>query len=440
EPFGYLIKPFEPRVLRTTIESALYKHCMEKRLKKYQNNLEKKVAERTQELSEANTKLKTEIAERKLAEEHIRKLHRVVEQSPSVVMITDMDGNIEYVNPKFTEITGYSSEEIIGKNPRILKSGREIPEDYKLIWDMITLGKEWSGDLCIRKKDGGHYWESASILPLRNPEGIITNYIKVAEDITERKFTENELIKSQCELEERVAERTEDLSELNKLLQSEITERKRIEEQIKESLKEKEVLLREIHHRVKNNMQIIISLLRLKARKLQNQECVDIFTDCENRIRSMALIHEQLYKSGNLSKINLDAYIRNIIDELQMSYGISKRKIKLNINVSDISLGIDTAIPCGLVVNELISNSFKYAFPEGKEGQITISIISPIGDAIEMIISDNGIGIPENIDFKHTKTLGLELVNGLVVNQLRGTIELNRNRGTEFRIGFKEMA
>ncbi len=436
--FGYLVKPFDPQELRTTIESALYKHGMESRLKEYQVNLEKKVAERTRELSEANAKLKAEIAERQLTEEHIRKLHRVVEQSPSLVMITDTKGNIEYVNPKFTEITGYSRDEIIGENPRILKYDKESPEFYKQIWDMVASGNKWFGDLRVRKKDGEHYWESASIFPLRSPGGSITNYIKVAEDITARKFTEEELMKSQCELEERVSERTAELSELNKELQSEVEGRKQVEEQIRNSLKEKDVLLREIHHRIKNNMQIIISLIRLVSRDVHDEECAAIFRDCENRIKSMAIIHEQLYLSKDLSKIDLNVYIRNIIDELLMSYGISRAKIKFITNVGCFPIGIDSVIICGLIVNELVTNSLKYAFPKGKEGQIKINMSLTADDEIGMVISDNGIGMPENLNIENTGTLGLQLVNGLVISQLQGRLKLIRNNGTEFHITFKE--
>ncbi|MFQ6041306.1 MAG: histidine kinase dimerization/phosphoacceptor domain -containing protein [Candidatus Poribacteria bacterium] len=212
--------------------------------------------------------------------------------------------------------------------------------------------------------------------------------------------------------------------------------RKQTEEQIKTSLQEKEVLLKEIHHRVKNNMQVIVSLLNLQRRYIKDEKYGEMFRESQNRIRSMALIHEKLYQSENLTNIDFAEYIRSLASTLFQTYE-AYGKIALKMNIEDISLSIDSAIPCGLILNELVSNSLKYAFPEGKEGEIKIILRSADENEIELIVSDNGVGIPEDVDIKNTESLGLQLVATLTENQLDGEMQLNRTEGTEFRIKFK---
>ncbi|MBU7044938.1 MAG: PAS domain S-box protein, partial [Theionarchaea archaeon] len=213
-----------------------------------------------------------------------------------------------------------------------------------------------------------------------------------------------------------------------------VTERKKVDEKIKASLKEKEVLLREIHHRVKNNLQVISSLLSLQSAYINDSQLKEMLKEIKNRIRSMALIHEKLYQSEALAKTNFEEYIRSLAHGLVCSYAISTGAVTLTVDVGDVSLSINTAIPCGLIINELVSNSLKHAFPDGK-GEIRIALY-PVNDSIELVISDNGVGIPEDIDFKTTETLGLRLVTILVEDQLNGEISLIRNKGTEFRIRF----
>jgi two-component sensor histidine kinase len=211
-----------------------------------------------------------------------------------------------------------------------------------------------------------------------------------------------------------------------------------VEEQIKESLTEKEVLLKEIHHRVKNNMQIISSLLRLQSRDVTEKKYIDMFTDSQNRITSMSLIHEKLYQSKGLTKIDFDDYIRDLANGLFQSYGANSN-IKLFTDVRDVSLGIDSAIPCGLVVNELVTNSLKHAFPDGRRGEVLISLHPTPENMIELIVRDNGVSIPADIDIRKTESLGLHLVTILVENQLHGEINLDRSKGTEFLVRFKDV-
>lgn len=219
-----------------------------------------------------------------------------------------------------------------------------------------------------------------------------------------------------------------------------LTERKKMEIKLEESLRQKEMLLRELHHRAKNNMQVISSLLRLQAVTLDNTKAVEIFKECQNRIKAMSLVHEKFYLSQDLSNIDFETYVKDLIKTLTQSYGISQDKITLDVNIENVSLEIDTAISCGMIINELISNSLKYAFPQSAKGHIGISILPAERDRVELIVSDNGIGIPAELDFQKTSTLGLQLVNTFVKDQLAGEIELDRSVGTKFKIKFKKGA
>lgn len=227
-----------------------------------------------------------------------------------------------------------------------------------------------------------------------------------------------------------------------------VDEMKRTEEQIKASLKEKEVLLKEIHHRVKNNLQVISSLLNLQAVSIKDEQTLEMFRESRNRIKSMALIHERLYQSKELSRIDFAAYVRHLISDLFYSYGVKSEAITSKIKVDDVFPGVDIVIPLGLIINELASNCLKHAFPSGGKGEIYISlhsgndlpVVTDNGAAqavnrFTLIVSDNGIGFPENLDFRNTESLGLRLVCTLV-DQVGGAIELHSNGGTEFKIMF----
>lgn len=225
-----------------------------------------------------------------------------------------------------------------------------------------------------------------------------------------------------------------DLSnEFNKMAQ----DLKRSNEELRSSLAHKEVLLREIHHRVKNNMQIISSLLNHQMDSVKDKRLTEAFLESQNRITTMALIHEKLYRSVDLMKIDFKEYVDDLAVGLFQSYGVNTGNIQLNTNVENISMEIDIAIPIGLVINELVTNSIKYAFPEGRKGMIYITARSINDKDVEIVMGDNGIGIPENLDFRKTGTLGLHLVTTLVENQLHGKIDLQKDKGTEFVIQFR---
>ena len=212
------------------------------------------------------------------------------------------------------------------------------------------------------------------------------------------------------------------------------------ENAIKESLEEKEILLREIHHRVKNNMQIISSLLNLQRLHVEETETLDILRESQGRVRSMAMIHEKLYQSPNFTRIDFKDYIEKLVSSLIYTYKVQGQDIKQVLEVRDVEMNIDTAIPCGLIINELITNSLKYAFPQSESntnGIIKIEL-NQIEDHFKLVVLDNGVGLPPHIQPEKTETLGLQLVNNLV-NQLEGTIEIDRSHGTKFTIIFTEL-
>ncbi|MDO9528438.1 MAG: sensor histidine kinase [Syntrophales bacterium] len=216
-----------------------------------------------------------------------------------------------------------------------------------------------------------------------------------------------------------------------------INRHKRAGEQIKKFLKEKEVLLQEIHHRVKNNMQVISSLLDLQSQYVKDKESLEIFKECRDRILSMASVHEKLYQSKDMVKIDFDDYIRSITKHLFRAYVVHPNTVRLNVNCSDVFLDINRAMPCGLIINELISNALKHAFPEGKKGEVTVDF-HPDGDKrLTLVVSDNGVGFPEDIDISDTETFGLRLIS-ILVNQLKGTLKIERDGGTTFKITFNQ--
>jgi two-component sensor histidine kinase len=254
-------------------------------------------------------------------------------------------------------------------------------------------------------------------------------------EIAQRAQAECELQQATAALEERVAERTMVLQSANAQLSYELGERRRAEEKISHALREKEVLLKEFHHGVKNNLQVISSLLYRQTNKIQDAKALDIFRDSQNRVRSMALIHEKLYQAQDLAHVDLDAYIHSLIGHLFRSYGAYAAAIRLQVNANNIHLGIDSAMPCGLIINELVSNALKHAFPNKQGGEIQIECYVNQENQFTLSIFDNGIGLPTGINFQSEGSVGLQLVNTLV-HQLNGTLDIQHARGTTFIIRF----
>ena len=218
-----------------------------------------------------------------------------------------------------------------------------------------------------------------------------------------------------------------------------ITPLKSAENALKVALKEKELLMKEIHHRVKNNLMVISSLLNLQSRYIKDKEALGLFRESQTRAKSMALIHERLYKSEDLRSINFGEYISNLANDLFSTYGADRNRLELDLrmkNTEDLNVDINTAVPLGLIVNELLSNAMKYAFPDDREGKILVDFHKE-DDGFILIISDNGIGFPEELNYKNTESLGLQIVNTLT-DQIEGVITMNVQDGTTFTIEFKE--
>jgi two-component sensor histidine kinase len=270
-------------------------------------------------------------------------------------------------------------------------------------------------------------WPESNI---KEANHLINNFREMA-DFLSKQF--NEVRQINESLEQRVEERTEQLFRTNEKLNNEIDEREQAEEQILRSLKEKEVMLKEIHHRVKNNMQVIYSLLNLQAKGITDSAVRAMFEEARNRVHSMALIHERLYGSKDLAHIDFKEYLTSLVAGIAETY--KRHDVVLSVDMEPVTLDVNVGIPCGLIVNELVSNCLKYAFPEGRKGTIKVGISKDSEGNNVLIVADNGIGFPETVDFRNTVSLGLQLVTGLT-KQIHGTIELTKAEGTTFRITF----
>ena len=349
-----------------------------------------------------------------------------MDNSPTVAFMKDEEGRYVYLNKPFERRFNINLADCLGKTDFDLWPDAIAKQLRENDTHVLTVEKTVEMLESVPTPDGClHHWLVFKFLCQDISGRRLVGGVAV--DITSRKQAESELRRVHDELELRTA-----------ALEQEITERKRAEKQIKLSLQEKEVLLKEIHHRVKNNLQVVESLLRLQSKYTKNEHAVRMFRESQNRIKSMALIHEKLYQSIDLAKINFVDYIQSLVASLFRSYSINSTAINPTIDVADIFFSIDTAIPCGLIINELVANSLKYAFPESKQGQIHICLRSKDENKFILIVSDNGVGFPKDLDFRDTKSLGLQLVTSLT-EQLGAIIELHSHSGTEFRLTFTDV-
>ncbi len=318
-------------------------------------------------------------------------------------------------------------------DPYIGLKGRQLGTKSYVCMPICYLGKAIG---CINVNSNKKYAFDNEELNLLE---IVANQIETAVNNAKQadalRDSEKAVRKAHDKLEERVRERTSELQRSNRLLIKEILERRYAESKLKLSLTEKDVLLKEIHHRVRNNLQIISSLLNLQSRQLKDEEALSSFEESKNRIHTIATLHEQLYRSKDLSRIDFTAYMRNTTNSLLSSYGVADDSIKININSERIYLDINTAIPCGLIVNELVSNAIKHGFPDGAQGEITADFISE-GNKYVLNVSNNGVQFPEDLDLDNCTSLGLKLVSSLA-KQLKGSITLNTKDVTRFTLDFR---
>jgi two-component sensor histidine kinase len=215
-----------------------------------------------------------------------------------------------------------------------------------------------------------------------------------------------------------------------------VTERHLANEKINRTLQENEVLLREVHHRVKNNLQVICSMLRLQERNFGDETLLQALRECRERVMAMAMLHDQLHRAKDFSNINLGEYIRNLAASLFCSYGVNSAEIGLRMHVEDIPVAVDTAIPCGLIVNELVSNSLRHAFPQSRKGQVSLGLQALGGGSVELTIADDGQGISRIATPTHTRSLGLWLVD-LLAEQIDAIVERSNGAGTHYRLVFQ---
>lgn len=370
----------------------------ETELKRSRDELEIRVKERTAELEKMNQFLLNEIEARKRAEKDIiesEEKFKVLAENSQAIILLHQGGKLVYTNPAFEAATGYLKKEIsdmdfwyfFAPDNRELVKARGLA---RLRGDKVLQRYE----VKITTKQGDERWWDLVSSYMLEYQGKPT-VISTAMDITERKATENVVLSS---------------------------------------LKEKEVLLKEIHHRVKNNLQIISSLLSLQSGYIRHSEDVAIFKESKDRIKTMALIHEKLYQSRDFTRVDFIEYVNSLAGNLVINYGMSDR-VRCVVRGDQANLTIDEAVPCGLIVNELVTNSLKYAFPGDGRGEIVIDIRRNNGQ-LSLTLSDNGVGLPRDFEIGKSKTLGLQLVEQLT-KQLEGTLEVLQGTGTSYHITFK---
>ncbi len=344
--------------------------------------------------------------ERQRAQDQLRLLESVVVHANDAVLITVPDiaqPTIIYANAAFTQMTGYSLVEILDRTPRLLQGPKSDRLKLDQIRKTLALGIPVQVELINYRKDGSEYWVELNIVPLFSSEGNLQHFVSI---------------------------------------QREITGRKQAEARIYNSLQEKEVLLKEIHHRVKNNLQVVSSLLKLQVGhlrqvgQLKDERTIAALKDSQYRVRAMALVHEKLYQGADLARTDFAGYAQNLAQDLLRAYGDRANHVQVTTNVKDIQLSLDSAIPCGLIINELVSNALKYAFPDIR-GRIEIQLYLDEDGQYSLTVQDNGTGFSAPPEFQAATTLGLQLVWSLT-QQLQGKISCKTDlgSGSAFKIIF----
>lgn len=326
-------------------------------------------------------------------------LARIVDIAEDAIVSVDSDSKIRLFNQGAERIFGYAADEIIGRPLSVLIPTRFRHQHAQHVAEFAisptqSRAMAQRGDIFALRKDGSEFPAEASISKV---------IVGGSQALT--------------------------------VILRDVSETRSVERTLRAALEEKEILLREIHHRVKNNLQVVSSLMKLQSRTALDPDVQIAFEECQHRIQSMALIHEQLYESVDFTDVDFPEYIRQLAQRLFRSYDVHPGRIELHTDIGNVRLGVDTAVPCGLILNELLSNAFKYAFPGDRSGSVTIRVEKMQDESVLMTISDNGVGLPPDVGFWNTKTLGLRLVR-LLVRQLDGEIELGGPPGAEFRIRF----
>lgn len=386
-----------------------------------------------------NTRLRGEIKNRKREQRQLTRIkddwERTFDAVPDLITILDKEQRIIRANKSTLDKLAVNAEELHFEQCFKFFHGSDKPPENCPHIRLLQDGRAHTVEI-TEERLGGVY--NVSVSPLYNGDNDLIGAVHVARDITERKKTEMELERIGQNLERIVKDRTEDLVEANIKLEQEVLQRQTAEKAIMASLNEKEILLQEIHHRVKNNLQIISSLIGLQESNIIDPKILEALRDSKNRIKSMSLIHELLYKSSDLGRIDMSKYLEQLTKDLFRTYTDFLGKVEFQVRASPMFLGPDTAVPCGLIVNELVSNCLKHAFTGRSSGLIEVEFHQREDSAFELSVSDNGIGIPDCVCVEAPNSLGLRLVRELAVSQLKGSLEMSQNCGANMKIIFQE--
>ncbi|MGD1704324.1 PAS domain S-box protein [Dapis sp. BLCC M229] len=338
--------------------------------------------------------IQTDITDRIKAERNLKQQSVAMEAAINGIAILDAQEQYIYVNHSHLQLFGYQDQqELLGKSWRHLYDRDELERFESEIWPILLRDGHWQGEAIAKRQDGSTFAEEIS-LTLIEGGGLVS----VCRDITQRKQAE-ELLKS--------------------------------------SLQEKEILLKEIHHRVKNNLLVVSSLLHWQNEYITDPAVSRIFQESQYRIHSMALIHEKLYNSKNLAEVNFTEYLETLAQQLYYSFNIATDRIQLNLELEPVSLNIETATPCGLIVSELIANVFEHAFPDNRKGELYLSLKNE-QDRVILTIQDNGVGLPSDFDISQTESMGLQLID-MLSQQIKADLEVITDNGTTFNLIFAEL-
>jgi PAS domain S-box-containing protein len=336
-----------------------------------------------------------DVTERKRAEELRSRLAAIVESAADAIIGMDLNGAIVTWNPAAERLFGYRTEEVIGESINLLVPN-SLEDEFLTVLQRLREGHTVKAYESVRcRKDGSLVSVRLTTSPIRDSRGTVIGASKIVHDISDRK---------------------------------------RAEEQILSSLREKDVLLKEIHHRVKNNLAVISSLFYLESKQTRDDPVIKILQESQGRVRSMALVHEMLYQSGNFAEVDFAAYVGSLASQLLDTYNASKENIRLKLDLESVKLPLDLAVPCGLVLNEAMTNALKHAFRAGRNGEISLNLKRTEGNKVVLSVADNGVGVPENLKIESLSSLGLRLIASLA-RQIDGCFELvPAHPGTEARL------
>jgi PAS domain S-box-containing protein len=339
-----------------------------------------------------------------------------IEAAPTGMLMVDRGGLIVMVNAQIERLFGYLRQELIGQPVEMLVPLRFRPTHAGFrsgfLHEPETRPMGAGRDLYGLRKDGSEIRIEIGLNPLRMPDGDFV--LGSVADVTDRLRAEEE---------------REQLLVRLKSLNAELTR----------SLNEREVLLQEVHHRVKNNLQVVSSLINMQVRKLKSETGRDALEECQTRVQAIALIHEQLYQSKDYARVPFSQYVRSLASMVFDTVGISQAVVRLELRIEDVSLAVDRAIPCGLILNELITNALKHGFPEGRIGYVRVELRRQSDGQLLLGVEDDGVGLAERVDVERSTSLGLQLVRTLT-EQLDGQLEVERAPTTAFRLTFREGA